>query len=80
MLVLIAELEPAAVVYEVMAKRLQTLESHIKDLELKLESKPGQEDLDAVAAALRQELLEHVDDKSVASSLDWEVKVRGNVY
>lgn len=58
-----AELEPAAVVYDVMSKRLETLESHVEGLEKKLDTTPTQQDVEAMAAALKMELIDHVESR-----------------
>lgn len=59
------ELEPAAVVYDVMSKRLETLESHVEGLEKKLDTTPTQQDVEAMAAALKMELIDHVESRWV---------------
>jgi len=70
---LFLELEPAAVVYDVMSKRLETLESHVEEtleshvegLEKKLDTTPTQQDVEAMAAALKMELIDHVESRWV---------------
>ena len=52
-------------VYEVMTRRLEGLESKIQDLEKRLEISPTHDDVKAVAEALKAELLDHVDNRSV---------------
>ena len=46
-----------------MNKRLENLEKHIHKLEKRLGESPTHQDIEAVAAALRLELFDHVEDK-----------------
>ncbi|XP_067939270.1 microfibril-associated glycoprotein 4-like [Watersipora subatra] len=71
-----AELEPAAVVYEVMSGRLGKLETHIQQLEKKLEEAPTQADIEAVASALREELMEHIEDRLSVITAEIEQNVQ----
>ena len=75
MLSSLAELEPAAVVYEVMTRRLEGLESKIQDLEKRLEISPTHDDVKAVAEALKAELLDHVDNRSVLCTVSYTGQV-----
>ena len=75
MLSSLAELEPAAVVYEVMTRRLEGLESKIQDLEKRLEISPTHDDVKAVAEALKAELLDHVDNRSALCTVSYTGQV-----